>query len=44
MNILKKMTEMSRAAKEIDNIQRKLGLGQWAVGGTKAIYAYDENR
>jgi hypothetical protein len=43
-NILKKMTEMSGSTKEIDQIQMRLGIGQWAVGGTKAIYAYDADR
>ena len=43
-NILKKMTDMPRAAKDIAKIQMKLGLGDWAVGGTKAIYAYDADR
>lgn len=43
-NILKKMTGMPRAQKDIVKIQMKLGLGEWAVGGTKAIYAYDKDR
>ena len=43
-NILKKMTKMARAEKDIVKIQMKLGLGEWAVGGTKAIYAYDTDQ
>lgn len=43
-NIIKKMSDMSRSSKEIDQIQMRLGIGQWAVGGTKAIYAYDADR
>lgn len=43
-NILKKMTDMSRSSKDIAKIQMKLGIGDWAVGGTKAIYAYDADR
>jgi len=43
-NILKKMTKMARAEKDIVKIQMKLGLGDWAVGGTKAIYAYDTDQ
>jgi hypothetical protein len=43
-NILKKMTDMPRAQKDITKIQMKLGIGEWAVGGTKAIYAYDKDR
>lgn len=40
-NILKKMTKMSRGEKDIAKIQMKYGLGEWAVGGTTAIYKYD---
>lgn len=43
-NILRIMTKMSRAEKDITKIQMKLGLGDWAVGGTKAIYAYDPDQ
>jgi hypothetical protein len=43
-NILRTMTKMSRAEKDISKIQMKLGIGDWAVGGTKAIYAYDEDQ
>ena len=43
-NILRTMTKMSRAEKDISKIQMKLGIGEWAVGGTKAIYAYDEDQ
>lgn len=40
-NILKKMTKMTRGEKEVAKIQMKFGLGEWAVGGTSAIYKYD---
>ena len=43
-NILRTMTKMSRAEKDISKIQMKLGIGEWAVGGTKAIYAYDADQ
>jgi hypothetical protein len=43
-NIIKKMSDMSRAGKEIEMIKMKLGLGDWAVGGTKGVYAYDKER
>jgi hypothetical protein len=43
-NILRRMTDMPRAQKDITKIQMKLGIGEWAVGGTKAIYAYDKDR
>jgi hypothetical protein len=44
VNIIKKMNDMSRAGKDIEKIKMKLGIGEWAVGGTKAVYAYDQDR
>ena len=43
-NIIKRMNDMPRAGKDIEKIKMKLGLGDWAVGGTKGIYAYDAER
>jgi hypothetical protein len=43
-NIIKKMNDMSRAGKFIEKIKMRLGLGHWAVGGTKGVYAYDQDR
>jgi hypothetical protein len=43
-NIIKNMNGLSRAGKEIEQIKMRLGLGEWAVGGTKAVYAYDADR
>ena len=43
-NIIKKMNDMSRSGKDIEKIKMKLGLGDWAVGGTKGVYAYDPER
>jgi len=43
-NILSNMSKMDRAGKEIEMIKMRLGIGDWAVGGTKAIYAYDPER
>jgi len=43
-NIIRKMNDMSRAGKDIEKIKMKLGLGDWSVGGTKGIYAYDQDR
>ena len=28
-------------AKKVDNINQALGIGKWAIGGSKLIYAYD---
>ena len=43
-NIISKMNGMSRAGVDIEKIKIKLGIGEYAVGGTKAIYAYDKER
>lgn len=43
-NIIKKMNVMSRAGKDIEKIKMRLGLGDWSVGGTKGVYAYDQDR
>jgi hypothetical protein len=43
-NIIRKMNDMSRAARDIEKTKIKLGIGEYAVGGTKAIYAYDQDR
>ena len=43
-NIIKKMNDMPRAGKDIEKIKMKLGIGDWAVGGTKGVYAYDQDR
>lgn len=40
-NILRKMSSARGATKDIIKLQMRLGIGEWAVGGTKAIYAYD---
>ena len=44
MNIIKKMTRMSEEEKALNLMNKRLGLGEWAVGGTKKIYAYDEEQ
>ena len=35
---------MTKEMKQIELLKKKLGLGKWAVGGTKLIYAYDKDR
>jgi hypothetical protein len=42
--IVKDLNDMSREGKEIEKIKMKLGIGRWAVGGTKAVYAYDADQ
>ena len=39
--IINDLDGMSKEAKSLELLNKKLGLGKWAVGGTKAIYAYD---
>ena len=43
-NIIKKLNDKSKAGREIEQIKMRLGLGDWAVGGTKGVYAYDQDR
>jgi hypothetical protein len=43
-NIIRKMNVMSRAERDIEKMKIKLGIGEYAVGGTKLIYAYDQDR
>ena len=43
-NILSSLSGLGKAGKEIEMIKMRLGIGKWAVGGTKAIYAYDKER
>jgi hypothetical protein len=43
-NIIKKLGDKSKAGKEIEMIKMRLGLGDWSVGGTKGVYAYDQDR
>lgn len=43
-NIIRKMNNMSRTERDIEKLKIKLGIGEYAVGGTKLIYAYDQDR
>ena len=40
-NIISKMNKMKGVEKQIEKMHIKHGTGKYAVGGTKAIYAYD---
>jgi hypothetical protein len=33
--------KLSKDMKQLDKLQKKLGIGHWAIGGTSAIYSYD---
>jgi hypothetical protein len=41
MEIISKFDRMTKEEKAVEKIKKKLGLGDWAVGGTKAIYLYN---
>jgi hypothetical protein len=44
LQFVNEIAGMSKEMKAIEKLKKKLGLGKWAVGGTKAIYAYDADR
>ncbi len=44
MNIIKTMDKMSEEERGIELMQKKLGIGRWAIGGTKLIYAYNPDQ
>jgi hypothetical protein len=43
-NIISKMNKMKGIEKQIEKMHIKHGTGKYAVGGTKAIYAYDREQ
>ena len=44
MLIISKFDRMSKEEKGLELVKKKLGLGDWAVGGTKAIYLYNSEQ
>jgi hypothetical protein len=44
MTYINKMDRMNPAEKEMELIKKRLGVGDWAVGGTKAIYSLDPDQ
>ena len=44
MNIIKEFDRMTDEERAIELTKKKLGIGRWAVGGTKLIYAYDPDQ
>jgi hypothetical protein len=40
-NILNKFNNMDEDERKLEILKKKLGLGDWSVGGTKLIYAYN---
>ena len=41
---LDRLDVMTKERRQVELIKKKLGLGEWAVGGTKAIRQYDDER
>ena len=42
--IIKDKSDMTPEQRKLDNLLQRLGMGKWAVGGTKAIWRYDPNQ
>ena len=42
VHVLKEFDRLTDEERAIEKLNKKLGLGKWAVGGTKLIYAYDK--
>lgn len=40
---LKKLSKLNPDEKRVEMMKKRLGLGEWAVGGTKLIYKYDKD-
>jgi hypothetical protein len=43
VHVIKGFDKLGDDEKQIELMNKRLGLGQWAVGGTKLIYAYDKD-
>lgn len=44
MRLITRLDRMTPEQKRVELVNKKLGLGDWAVGGTKLIYAYDKDQ
>ncbi len=44
MNIIKEFDRMSDEERTVELMKKRLGLGRWSIGGTKLIYAYDQDQ
>lgn len=42
-NVLREFDKLSDEERGVERMNMKLGIGRWAVGGTKLIYAYDKD-
>jgi hypothetical protein len=43
VNVIAEFDKMTDEERAVELINKKLGIGKWAVGGTKLIYAYDKD-
>jgi hypothetical protein len=43
VSVVKGFDRMTEEERAVELINKRLGLGKWAVGGTKLIYAYDKD-
>jgi hypothetical protein len=43
VNVIAEFDKLTDEERAVELINKKLGLGKWAVGGTKLIYAYDKD-
>ena len=44
LDFINRIKDKTPELKQIEKLKKQLGLGDWAVGGTKGIYAYDADR
>jgi hypothetical protein len=44
MEVMRVKGDMTPEQRRLDNLLQKLGMGKWAVGGTKAIWRYDPDQ
>jgi len=42
VNVIRDFDKLSDEERQVELMNKRLGLGKWAVGGTKLIYAYDK--
>lgn len=43
VNVVAEFDKMSQEEKAVELMNKRLGIGKWAVGGSKLIYAYDKD-
>ena len=43
VKVMKSFEKLSPDARQVELMNKRLGLGDWSVGGTKLIYAYDKD-